>query len=178
MSDCFVGEIRLFAGTYAPVGWHFCDGTLVQVNDNQVLFSLIGATFGGDGRTTFGLPDLRGRVPVHFGTSTAANVAPVAFAQPFGTETVSLTSAQIPAHTHSLTAVSTAGTATDATGLVTASLGGTDTLYANNPATVNLVSFAGNSVSSVGGSQPHDNMMPTMAMNYIIALNGNYPARN
>ncbi len=178
MSDCFVGEIRLFAGTYAPVGWHFCDGALVNVNDNQILFSLIGATFGGDGRTTFGLPDLRGRVPVHFGASTAANVGPVAFAQSFGTETVSLTSAQISAHTHSLTAVSTAGTATDATGLVTASLGGADTLYSNNPATVSMVSFADNSVSSVGGSQPHDNMMPTMAMNYIIALNGNYPARN
>jgi microcystin-dependent protein len=182
MSDCYVGEIRLFAGLRAPVDWHFCDGTLLRISEYQVLFSLLSTSFGGDGVTTFALPDLRGRVPVHFGTNPASPaVAPVTFAQNFGLETVAVTAVNLPAHNHSLTAVAITGTATDARGLVTAAFaGGTgvDTLYVTNPTTPKPVSLGARSIGSTGGSVLQMNIMPTMAMNYMIALSGLYPSRN
>lgn len=182
MSDCYVGEIRLFAGSRMPVGWHFCDGTLLNISEYEILFSLLGTSFGGDGVTSFGLPDLRGRVPVHFGSNPASStVAPVTFALPFGNETVAVTAANLPAHSHSLTAVANTGTASDATGLVTATFaGGTgaDTLYVNNPASPNLVSLGTSSIGPTGGSVVQSNVMPAMAMNYMIALSGVYPSRN
>lgn len=182
MSDCYVGEIRLFAGRRVPVGWHFCDGASLRISEYEVLFSLLGTSFGGDGVTTFGLPDLRGRVPVHFGTNPAPQtVAPVAFAEPFGQEQTIVTAANLPPHSHSLTAVAITGTATDARGLVTAAFaGGTgvDTLYVTNPATPNPMSLGASSIGQTGGAVLQNNTMPTMAMNYMIALSGIYPSRN
>ncbi|WP_127019552.1 phage tail protein [Rheinheimera mangrovi] len=182
MSDCYVGEIRLFAGRRAPVGWHFCDGTSLKISEYEVLFSLLSTNFGGDGVSTFALPDLRGRVPVHFGTNPdSQTVAPIAFAQALGQEQVAVTAANLPPHSHSLTAVASTGTATNATQLVTAAFaGGTgvDTLYVTNPATPNPVSLGASSIGSTGGTVVQDNIMPATAMNYIIALSGIYPSRN
>lgn len=182
MSDCYVGEIRLFAGRRAPVGWHFCDGALVRISEYEALFSLLGTSFGGDGVTTFGLPDLRGKVPVHFGTNPASQtVAPIAFAQAVGQEEVTVTAANLPPHSHSLTAVASTGTGTNATNLATAAFaGGTgaDTMYVTNPATPNPVSLGASSIGQTGGAVQQNNLMPAMAMNYMIALSGLYPSRN
>lgn len=182
MSDCYVGEIRLFAGRRIPVDWHLCDGALLRISEYEILFSLLGTSYGGDGVTTFALPDLRGRVPVHFGTNPAPQtVAPVAFAQAVGQEQVAVTAANLPAHSHSLIAVANPGVSGNARGMVTAAFaGGTgvDTLYVTNPATPSPVSLGTSSIGSTGGSVLQNNIMPAMAMNYMIALSGLYPSRN
>ncbi len=179
MSDPFVGELRLFAGNFAPVGWAFCNGALLPIAQYDVLFSLLGTTYGGDGQTTFAVPDLRGRVPVHQGTGVG--LTPYALGQIGGVEQVTLTSVQLPAHSHSLLATGVAGDASAATASsVPASMGpaGTDsvnTYIAYNGTT--QVALNGNSVTPAGQSQPHANLQPTLVVNYIIATEGIYPSR-
>jgi microcystin-dependent protein len=166
MANPFIGEIRLFAGNFAPQGWAFCDGSLQAIAQNDVLFALIGTTYGGDGQQTFALPDLRGRVPLHQGGGFVIG-------QLAGTESVTLTAAQLPAHSHSLKASSATGAAVPAGGVLAAnsvSVYGTGT-----PPT----SMAPQAISpAIGGGQPHNNMAPFAAVSYIISLFGIFPTQN
>ncbi|SOD90745.1 phage tail protein [Caenispirillum bisanense] len=169
MSDAYLGEIRLFAGNYAPEDWHLCDGSLLPINTYQALYSLIGTTYGGDGVTTFGLPDLRGRMIVGMGTSTTGIM--YNRGQKAGAETVTVTVANMPAHTHMVSAASTAATSSSPNDAVWATADLT-TFTASVPNTT----LAPASVSTApGGSQPHQNCQPSVALTYIIALQGIFP---
>lgn len=169
MVECYVGEIRMFAGDYAPDGWAMCNGQLLQIAGNEALYSLIGNTYGGDGVSNFAMPDMRGRVPISAGNQ-AGNI--YVLGQAGGTETVTLTGDQMPKHTHPVNAQSVAGTATAPTNGVWA---GTPAPAYETPGTAALVPMNREAVSFVGGSQPHENMMPFMTLNFIIALSGIYP---
>lgn len=171
MSEPFVGEIRMFAGNFAPRGWAFCDGQLLAVSQNDALFSLLGTIYGGDGRTTFGLPDLRGRIPIHAGTGPG--LSPRRLGAKFGTEEETITVNQLPSHRHDWRAA-TAGA--NALSPQNHNLGQTQAdIYRadlDNPS--NLATQA---MTGVGGSQSHNNLMPFLCVNFIIALFGIYPSR-
>lgn len=171
MSDPFIGNIRIFAGNFAPRGHAFCAGQLLPISQYDALFALIGTIYGGDGQTTFALPDLRGRAPMHFGQGPG--LPNYVIGQAFGSETVTLTSAQLPAHTHSLGASSAPGSGAGPAGAVWAqsSAGQNYAASAGTPMNAGLVSVA-------GGNQPHENMPPSLAVNFIIALEGIFPPRN
>lgn len=164
MAQPYVGEIRLFAGNFAPAGWWFCDGTLLPISENETLFQLIGTTYGGDGQSTFSLPDLRGRVPVHGGTSGYI------LAETFGAEEVTLSSSQIPAHDHQVLLSTQPATSSSPANLAHAQA--EEPLYvpAGTGAPIDLAPSA-----AVGGSQPHDNRQPYLGINYIISLFGIFP---
>ncbi|UJR79686.1 phage tail protein [Sandaracinus amylolyticus] len=169
MSDPYMGEIRLFAGNFAPVGWAFCDGRIMAIAENDALFSLLGTTYGGDGVSSFALPDLRGRVPVHVGNGYVLGEAA-------GVETVTLTTAQIPAHTHTLFASDTTASTTSPTNALLAALpSAAATAYG---ADAPFVASSASQLAPAGGSQPHDNMQPYVALNYIIAIYGIYPSQS
>jgi microcystin-dependent protein len=173
MSEPFVGEIRMFAGNFAPRGWAFCDGQLLAVSQNDALFSLLGTIYGGDGRTTFGLPDLRGRIPVHAGQGPGLSERRLGAKG--GEEKVTLTVQQLPAHTHSVQGTNDTADATTPAGNVPAQSTIVD-LY--TPPTTADQSFATQAVSNVGGSQSHTNLMPFLCVHFIIALFGIYPSRH
>lgn len=174
--DNFIGDIRLFAGNYAPQGWMFCNGALLSISENDTLFALIGTTYGGDGQTTFAVPDLRGRVPV--GQGTGPGLSNRVLSQTYGTETVTLLPTQMPQHSHALNATTATGTSPQPGGRLFAQTG-LDNLYGPAPATDPQPQvLAANAVIASGGSQPHDNIMPSMGLNYIIALQGIFPSRN
>ena len=166
MSDQYVGEIRMFAGNYAPEGWAPCDGRVLNISQNEVLFSLIGTTYGGDGQTTFAVPDLRGRVPISQGKAKSGTTYPIA--QKGGVETVTLNELQLPAHTHSANANQLPGEVASAQNAYWAS----GLPYSNQAP--NALMEAG-IVMSVGGQDEHPNVMPFFVVNFIIALQGNYP---
>jgi microcystin-dependent protein len=171
MAQPYVGEIRMFAGNFAPVGWHFCDGSLLPISDNEVLFQLIGTTYGGDGQETFGLPSLGGRVPVHQGTgSDGINYQ---MGETLGVESVTLTSQQIPTHTHALLGSTSPATGTNPNGLIF----GTGAVTAYMFEADAEVQLNANSITPVGGSQPHENLQPYLAINYIISLFGIFPSQ-
>lgn len=172
MSEPFVGEIRMFAGNFAPRGWAFCDGQLLAVSQNDALFSLLGTVYGGDGRTTFGLPDLRGRIPVHAGTGTG--LSPRRLGAQGGAEEVTLTVNQLPSHTHTLQATTTVANETNPSGRVTAQTGTFD-LYQTGAPSAGMNAGA---ITSVGGSRSHTNLMPFLCIHFIIALFGIYPSRH
>ena len=173
MSEAYTGEIRLFGGSYAPQGWLACNGQLVNLNEYQVLYSLIGTTYGGDGQQTFGLPDLRGRLPV--GQGQGQGLTNRTAGQFGGTPTVTLLTSNLPAHTHTLQASTvTATTATPGPGVVLAAVPD-GTMY--TPPSTPVSSYGALSVSTSGDSSPHNNVMPTLAMSYIICANGIYPNR-
>ena len=171
-ADPFIGEIRIFAGTFAPQGWAFCDGQLLAIAQNTALFSLLGTNYGGDGRTTFGLPDLRGRVPMHAGSGPG--LTPRYLGQTGGQEHVTLNESQIPAHTHQARASSEAPDTNSPEDAVSAQKVRTH-LYNTGLSDVNMGTTA---ISSTGGSQAHDNMQPYQCLNYIICLQGLFPPRN
>jgi microcystin-dependent protein len=173
MSEPFVGEIRMFAGNFAPRGWAFCDGQLLAVSQNDALFSLLGTIYGGDGRTTFGLPDMRGRIPVHAGSGPGLD--PIRLGAKAGAENVTLTVNQLASHKHDVSASSAAATSSDPTGNVSANTTPTN-IYSTALATQQSMNPA--ALSSTGGSQPHSNLMPSLCVNFIIALFGIYPSRN
>lgn len=174
MSEAYVGEIRPFAGNFAPAGWALCDGSLLPIADNQALFALIGTTFGGNGQTTFGLPDLRGRCPIHQGTG--AGLSPYTIGQPVGVETVTLTTAQMASHTHSFGGTTAAGnTPTPGATVVPASTPSGFPIY---DGTANPVALSSQAVTTAGGSTPHDNRQPYLAITYIISLFGIFPSQN
>jgi microcystin-dependent protein len=156
----------MFAGNFAPAGWAFCSGQLLPISENDVLFQLIGTTYGGDGQETFGLPDLQGRIPVHWGNS-------VILAQTGGAESVTLTQQQMPIHTHSMLGAATPGNQVTPIG----------NLSANSTSVKPYISedqdgnFAASAISPDGGNQPHDNMMPFLVVSYIISLFGIFPSQ-
>ena len=171
MSEPFVGEIRMFAGNFAPRGWAFCDGQLLAVSQNDALFSLFGTVYGGDGRTTFGLPDLRGRIPIHAGQGPGLSSRRLG--SKGGSERVTLTVNQLPSHRHPLQASTQAATDALPAGKVTAQ---TDSpLYGADSPFGNMASGA---ITNTGGSQAHTNLMPFLCVNFIVALVGIYPSRH
>jgi microcystin-dependent protein len=176
MTTPFIGEIRMFAGNYAPLNWHFCDGTLMSISTNDVLYSLIGTTYGGDGVNTFALPDLRSRVPLHIGTG---NPTTYTLGQPGGTETVTLQTANLPSHSHSLnaspaTAVLQPSASTIPAAAVTSAAPGSVNVYgpAPGPAGENLHP---STIAVDGQGLPHANIQPYLAVNFIIAMAGDFP---
>lgn len=170
MSEPFVGEIRMFAGNFAPRGWAFCDGQLLAVSQNDALFSLLGTIYGGDGRTTFGLPDLRGRIPIHAGSGPG--LSPRRLGSKGGEEKVTLTVNQLPSHTHTMQASSQAATEALPQNRVPAQ--SDEPFYGVDGPFVN---FATQGALTIGGSQPHTNVMPFLCIHFIIALFGIYPSR-
>lgn len=171
MSSPFVGEIRMFGGNFAPAGWAFCSGQLMPISENDVLFTLIGTTYGGDGQQTFALPDLQGRLPVHMGTG--GGLSPRTIGENGGVETVTLTTQQIPTHNHVPLAVSGNGNQSTPQGGVWA--GVTTSIYTSNAPSTAFNSTLG---GSTGGNQPHDNLMPYLAISFIISLFGIFPTQN
>lgn len=170
MSDAFIGEIRMFAGNYAPEGWLPCDGRQLGISGNEVLFSLLGTTYGGDGQTKFNLPDLRGRLAIGMGQGTGLSARPLG--QQTGTETVTLTVAQTPAHSHNFKAGGSAS-APNPQGLVPGSVNDFN-LYGTTP----NAWLAVDSVTPSGGNaQAHNNVMPSLAISFIICTQGIYPSQ-
>lgn len=172
MSDQYVGEIRMFAGNYQPEGWAFCDGRTLPIAEYEVLFSLIGTTYGGDGQTNFKLPDLRGRVPLALGQAPGQSNYSLGAAG--GVEAVTLNQNQYPAHTHMLRASTVKGNQAAPTGNMLAA-SETIALYKKSPPKVALAPATIG--PSPGGSQPHENRQPYLAVNFIIALTGLYPSQ-
>jgi microcystin-dependent protein len=171
MSEPFLAEVRMIGFNFAPRGWAFCSGQILPINQNQSLYSLLGTTYGGDGRTTFALPDLRGRTPIHPGSSNGGTHHPLG--QRGGQETHTLTQNEMPAHNHTVQATGNNATRTSPAGSYLASnisnpYGEAGALTAMNAITVN----------HVGGSQAHNNMQPYTTLNFCIALQGLFPSRN
>jgi len=177
MSSPFIGEIRMFAGNFAPVGWALCNGAIIPIDQNDALFNLIGTTYGGDGQTTFALPDLQSRVPIHVGSGFVLG-------QTGGTESVTLTTQQIPVHSH----VPLAGSGLGGNGASNTPNG---TFLADEAITGNITPtpfayttaapatpLSPSAIGPAGGSQPHDNMIPFLCINFIIALFGIFPSQN
>jgi microcystin-dependent protein len=165
----YVGEIRLFAGNFAPVGWELCVGQEMPISENEVLFQLIGTIYGGDGESTFRLPDLQGRVPLHRGTAVTGTQYVIG--EQGGVEAVTLTVNQIPVHTHAFTASTDPGNDPNPQGNVIGSPPAVTAFIRDTPS----VNMAATKVAPVGGSQPHDNRMPFNCINYIISLFGEFP---
>jgi microcystin-dependent protein len=181
MGDFYIGQVILFAGTFAPRGWAFCDGRLLSIAEYDALFSLLGTTYGGDGQTTFGLPDLRGAVPISPGQGPGRS--PYVLGQVGGSESVTLTVNQMPAHNHqaqtsaTIKASDTTADATSPNGAVLAR--GTIYLTAQSSSTMNPAAVTTNvTIASAGSSQPTPTMMPFLAVNYCICLEGLFPSRN
>ena len=171
MPEPFVGEVRMFAGNFAPSGWAFCNGQILQISQNTALFSLIGITYGGNGQSTFALPDLRGRVPVHPGQGPGLSNR--ALGESAGAEALTLAESEIPAHTHALGASSGNGTASTPAGRVPARSPAAIPQYGASAD----ASLAPSAVAASGGSQPHNNMQPYLTVSFIIALQGVFPQR-
>jgi len=171
MSEPFVGEIRMFAGNFAPRGWAFCDGQLLAVSQNDALFSLLGTIYGGDGRTTFGLPDLRGRIPIHAGTGPG--LSPRRLGAEGGAEKVTLTVNQLPSHTHAWQASRDLASTRDTPNALLGQ--SVPDIYTSRAASIELNSAT---VGGVGGSRSHTNLMPFLCVHFIIALVGIYPSRH
>ncbi len=167
MSDPFLGAIHFFAFDWPPANWARCDGQIMNIQQNSALYSLLGTYFGGDGKTTFGLPDLRGRTPVH-------NLA--ALGQKGGAENVALTTQQVPQHTHSVAASSASATTNNPAGAILATI--PTAANAAYGSVASLASLAASTVDTQGGGQGHSNLQPSLAINACIALTGIYPSRN
>lgn len=166
MAQPYVGELRIFAGNFAPSGWMFCEGQLLAISENETLFQLIGTTYGGDGESTFAIPDLRGRLPVHQGPAFP-------LAQQGGVEEVTLTVNQIPSHTHPLVVSTDNATQTSAAGGVLAQTPSYSPYIADAPGTA----MHAGAIGPVGGSQPHTNLQPYLCVNFIISLFGIFPSQ-
>jgi microcystin-dependent protein len=167
MSEPFLAEIRIVGFNFAPRGWAFCDGQILPINQNQSLYSLLGTTYGGDGRTSFALPDLRGRTPIHVGTSVGSSHS---LGQKSGEETHTLSVNETPQHRHTLKASSSEATSHDPGTNVPAA--------ASSFAYGEPTGLTSTSSTSTGGGQSHDNMQPFLALNFCIALQGLFPSRN
>jgi microcystin-dependent protein len=165
MAQPYVGEIRMFAGNFAPAGWMFCEGQLLPISENETLFNLIGTTYGGDGQSTFALPDLRGRLPLHQGSGFI-------LAETGGAEEITLTVNQIPAHTHQLLASLAPATDPNPANNLLATTTQMEIYYADNPDT----NMAPQAIGPVGGSQPHTNFQPYLCIDFIISLFGIFPS--
>jgi microcystin-dependent protein len=167
MAQPYVGEIRMFAGNFAPAGWNFCDGSLLPISEFETLFNLIGTTYGGDGQSTFAVPDLRGRLPIHLGNGFT-------MAQSGGVETVTLTVPQIPSHTRPMMASQNTGTGANPQGNVLDQMSGTILFYRAQSPTDAMSNLT---IGSTGGSQPHSNFQPYLCVDFIISLFGIFPSQ-
>jgi microcystin-dependent protein len=175
LSQPYVGEVRLFCGTFAPAGWQDCNGALLLISENETLFNLIGTTYGGDGQSTFAVPNLSGRVPMHQGSGGGGSYT---IGELGGVETVTLTTNQIPAHTHTPFATTT-GQVNGPAGAILATAQSAQTgvtLYSTTTATT--ANLHPSSMMPTGGSQPHDNVHPYLVIRYIISLFGIFPSQN
>jgi microcystin-dependent protein len=166
MAQPYVGEIRMFAGNFPPAGWMFCEGQLLPISENETLFQLIGTTYGGDGESTFALPDLRGRIPIHQGNGFI-------LAQNGGAETVTLTVQQIPSHSHAFIVSKETGDLITPTNGV---LSRASAQYLRATASPPAIAMDPASIGAVGGSQPHENMQPYLCVDFIISLFGIFPS--
>lgn len=176
MSESFIGEIRPFAGNFAPRGWHFCNGDLLPVSEYDALYSLIGTTFGGDGQTTFALPDLRGRVAMGEGQGNGLTARRIGAR--FGSESETLTVNQLPSHKHNFVAT-TDDASTDTPNGALFGATGDDSIYLDEESASGVPErMTTNTVGATGGSRSHNNIMPSLATNYIISLYGIYPSRS
>ena len=175
MSNPYIGEIRIFAGSFAPAGWAFCNGQLMPISENDALFVVLGTTYGGDGQETFALPDLQGRLPIHMGTAT--NGITYQIGEKAGVESVTLSTQQIPSHAHTPIANSNAGTLSNPGGATWSAAGTGEQCYTQPPnppaGTMNV-----NGIGITGGSQPHSNMGPYLVLSFIISLFGLFPSPN
>jgi len=171
MGTSFIGEIKMFGGNFAPRGWAFCSGQLLPISQYDTLFALIGTTYGGDGVNTFALPDLRGRLPLHQGTG--AGLSNRVIGESAGVENVTLTTNQIPSHPHTAQGQSATGNQPSPAGNVWAA--SSLNQYSSSAANVTMNAA---SIGNSGGSQPHNNIMPFLCVNFIIALEGIFPSRN
>ena len=173
MTDPFIGEIRIFAGNFAPRDWAFCNGASISIAQNTALFAILGTTYGGDGRTSFQLPDLQGRAPMHPGSSPPG-LSTTRLGQRGGAETVTVTTSNMPSHTHQLIAstdrLDEVAATNNPSGQLTGRMQANQSIYAAD--TGAIVSMASESVQSAGGDQSHNNMQPFLAVNFIIALTG------
>ena len=171
MAQPYIGELRMFAGNFAPAGWAFCNGTPMPISENEALFQLIGTTFGGDGQETFNLPDLQSRIPIGSGQSSQT----WQLAEMAGTETVTLTTQQIPVHTHpAFGSVNTASSNSPANAIpASLPVAAGQLPYGTDPPPTNL---SPSSIGPVGGSQPHENMQPYLVFSFIISLFGIFPS--
>lgn len=165
MAQPYVGEVRMFAGNFAPAGWMFCEGQLLPISENETLFQLIGTTYGGDGQSTFALPDLRGRVPIHQGNGFI-------LAETGGAEEITLTASQIPAHNHTFIATSSIANSASPSNSILASPSQVAMFFADPPNQPMKSSM----ISDVGGSQPHTNFQPYLCVDFIISLFGIFPS--
>ncbi|MBL0386543.1 phage tail protein [Tumebacillus sp. ITR2] len=168
MSEPYMGEIRMFAGNFAPVGWALCQGQVLSIAEYDALFALLGTTYGGDGVTTFALPDLQGRVPLQSNSTYPLGAKA-------GSETVTLITNQLPAHSHAPLATTAQGTQNSPGNAIWAATGVTDYSDGSGSTPVNMSPQA---ITAVGGNQPHTNMMPTLTLSFIIALEGIFPSQN
>jgi microcystin-dependent protein len=167
VAEPYVGEIRMFAGNFPPSGWMFCEGQVLAISENETLFQLIGTTYGGDGQSTFALPDLRGRLPIHQGNNFVVGEAG-------GAETITLTVQQIAAHSHPLLATSATGNDPNPQGNVLAESSAISMYQSASPTTAMAVQ----SIGPVGGSQPHTNFQPYLCVDFIISLFGIFPSQS
>ena len=172
MAEPFIGEIRMFAGSFAPRSWAFCDGQLLAISQNEALFSLFGTTYGGDGRTTFGLPDLRGRIPIHFGQGPGLSQRRLGEKE--GTEVETLALDHTPVHSHRFQASAEGANLASPQGAVPAQSALVDA-YIQEEASAGLSTAA---LGTAGDSQSHNNLQPFLCINFIVALSGIYPPRN
>ena len=172
MSNPFLGEIRMAGFNFAPRGWAFCAGQLLPISQNDALYALVGKTYGGDGQSTFGMPDLRGRVPINQGQGPGLNN--YVMGQMAGTESVTLTTAQMPSHSHQINAANGGARSANPAGNLLG--GGEADIYTHD--TANAVALSQNVIASNGGNQPHENMQPYLCINFFIALEGVFPSRN
>lgn len=188
MSTPYIGQLKLFAGTFAPVGWALCNGQLLSIAQNDTLYALIGTTFGGDGNTTFGLPDFRGRAAVGAqGGVAGPGLTARQLGSVGGSANVTLVTANLPSHQHSINAWDTPATTSSPNGKVLARPGlanpsspevGNSLFYLSNQVTGNTPALPANTLTDSGGSQSHNNLMPYLAVNYLIALYGIFPSQN
>jgi microcystin-dependent protein len=170
MSDQYLGEIRIFGFNFAPYGWAFCNGQTLPISQYSALFALLGTTYGGNGVSTFALPNLQSRMPLHFGQGPG--LSPYALGEQIGTEAVTLLVTQLPSHNHGIVASSTATSKNPSNAEPAFTSGG------SSYGTAADLTMAPNMVANAGGSQPHDNMPPILALNFCIALQGIFPSRN
>jgi microcystin-dependent protein len=176
MSSPYLGEIRAFGFNFPPVGWLRCDGSLQSIANNNALFALLGTTYGGDGVNTFGVPDLRGRLPLHQGQG--GGLSSYQMGQVGGTETVTVTAPQMPTHTHALLATTASAASTTPGNTMVPAGNIAETMYATDLTGATASVMSAQSTSTTTGSQPHDNTMPTLTVSYCIASEGIFPARN
>ena len=174
MAEPFLGEIRLVGFNFAPAGWYLCQGQLLSISQNTALFSLLGTTYGGNGTTTFALPNLQSRLPIHQGTDTTGISYPIGSV--LGSEGVTLATNQIGSHTHSLVGSSAAAVNKGPGGGYSAA--GSLDFYTTDSQSADLVPLASNAISPMGGSAAHSNIMPYQCVNFIIAYQGVFPSRN